>query len=642
MKIFSGKRLMAKLAAILALGVCSSLFPAFKYVSSVLRETDRYRAELGGARILQGLSVLSHAAFERGLSGAAGAADPNFKSALASARDSIFSGAAEIARTSSYMRQASSEKHANISAIYTAESLDAFPDSRNKASALLDMSDGALVAGGLYSDPATERYLLMKICGSYFPKIYSGLFRLQAESGVDGDKSQLSAIHDELLDDIDDLSSALKTLSVNFESGDMIKSSSEKISQNGKALADSMFSYEEFNPDEISKRMVSFETLCVQAWVYCSGLLADMLSGALADARDAMVYFCAEYALFMIFLSSSALAVAFGIRRSAGRTATLARACLSGSPEETRVRYYSTASSFGGEFGEIDSLILEAVAARGRLLELSKKLSVACISGRNEVEAASASNSKMLEFADSSLAELEKSLLDSELYGGALKAAGRISGAVSELAASLPKKDDIAGGFARIISEQSEAVRASGDSIDAALESVGTIGRLAGEIASIADRANLLSLNVSIEVGKSGSSGSGLSVLAEQIKTLAKRTGVVVLDMEDVGAGCADSLNAAKAKIAALAAPLSAGRRDADRVLESVSAMENSISSLSYAAERMEGLARSREGSGISARISEAREAIAKAEKSLFELSKISRISGPALEELSREISSLE
>lgn len=633
---------MAKLAAILALGICSSLFPAFKYVSSVLRETDRFKAELGGARILQGLSVLSHAAFERGLSGVYSAADTNFKGTLASARDSVFSGAAEIARTSSYMRQASSEKHANISAIYTAESLDAFPDSRSKASTLLEMSDGALVAGGLYSDPATDRYLLMKICGSYFPKIYSGLFRLQAESGVDGDKSQLSAIHDELLDDIDDLSSALRALSVNFEIGDMIKSSSEKIFRSGKELADSMFSYDEFNPDEISKRMVSFETLCVQMWVYCSGLLADMLAGALAGARDSLVYFCAEYALFLIFLSSAALAVAFGIRRSARRTATLARACLSGSPEEARVRYYSAAPFFGREFGEIDALILEAAAARSRLLELSKKLSVACISGRNEIEAASASNSKMLDFADSSLAELEKSLSDSELYGGALKAAGRISGAVSELAASLPKKDDIAGGFARIISEQSEAVRVSGDSIDSALESVGSIGRLAGEIASIADRASLLSLNISIEVGKSGGSGSGLSVLAEQIKTLAKRTGVVVLDMEDVGVNCAESLNAAKSKIAALAAPLSAGRRDADRVIESVSAMENSISSLSYAAERMEGFAQSREGDGISARISEARKAIAKAEKSLMELSKISRVSEPALEELSREISSSE
>lgn len=631
---------MTKLSAMLALGVCVSVFPVCKYVSSVLRETDGFRAELGGARILQGLSVLSHAAFERGLSGSDSGEEQNFKSALSTARDSVFSGAAEIARTSLYMRQASSEKHANISAIYTAESLDAFPNSRSKASALIEMSDGALVAGGLYSDPATDRYLLMKICGSYFPKIYSGLFRLQAESGVDGDKSQLSAIHDELLDDIDDLSSALRTLSVNFEGGDMIKSSSEKISQGGKALADSIFSYGEFNPDEISKRMVSFETLCVQTWVYCSGLLADMLSAALSDARGELAYFCAEYAMFLLILSSAALAVAFGIRRSAERTASLALACLTAPAEETRVRYYSTASSFGREFCGIDALILEAAAARGRLLDLSKRLSVACISGRNEIEAASASNSKMLEFADSSLAELEKSLLDSELYGGALKAARRVSGAVSELAESLPKKDDIAGEFSRIVSEQSEAVRMSGDSMDAALESVGTIGRLAGEIASIADRANLLSLNVSIEVGKSGASGSGLSVLADQIKTLAKRTGVVVLDMEEVGANCAGSINAAKSKIAALAAPLSAVRRDADRVLESVCAMENSISSLSYAAERMEGLARSREGSGISSRISEAREAIAKAEKSLSELSKISRISEPALAELSREISS--
>ncbi len=638
MKIFSGRRLMSKLAAILSLGLCASLFPAYKYVSSVLLETDRLRAELGGARILQGLSVLSHEAFERGVPGSASGG--NSKSALASARDSVFSGAAEIAQTSSYMRQASSEKHANISAIYSAESLDAFPDSRNKASALLEMSDGALVAGGLYSDPATDRYLLMKICGSYFPKIYSGLFRLQAESGVDGDKSQLSAIHGELLDDIGDLSSALRTLSANFESGDMVKSSSDKIARSGKELADSIFSYGEFNPDDISRRMVSFETFCAQIWVYCSGLLADMLSGALSDARRALVYFCAEYLLFVLFLSSAALAVALGIRRSAERTAALAGACLSGPAEEARVRYYSASASFGREFGEIDSLVIEAAAARDRLLELSKKLSVACMSGRNEIEAAAASNSKMLEFADSSLAELGKSLSDSELYGGALKAARRISETVSELAKNLPEKGEISGGFSRIISEQSDAVRRSSDSIDAALESAGSIKRLAGEIASIADRSNLLSLNISIEAGKSGDSGSGLSVLAEQIKTLAKRTGVVVLDMEEVGGNCADSLNDAKSKIAALAAPLSARRRDADRVLESISAVENSVSSLSYAAERMEGLAQSRFGSGLSARISEAREAIAKAEKSVFELSKISRNSAPLLEELSKEISS--
>lgn len=337
------------------------------------------------------------------------------------------------------MRQASSEKHANISAIYTAESLDAFPDSRSKASTLLEMSDGALVAGGLYSDPATDRYLLMKICGSYFPKIYSGLFRLQAESGVDGDKSRLSAIHDELLDDIDDLSSALRALSVNFEIGDMIKSSSEKIFRSGKELADSMFSYDEFNPDEISKRMVSFETLCVQMWVYCSGLLADMLAGELAGARDSLVYFCAEYALFLIFFlpRPSPSLSEFAGRRGARR--------------RSRARAFPVLRKRRG-FGTIRRCPFRAGVRRNRRIDTRsrgraeppartlQKLSVACISGRNEIEAASASNSKMLDFADSSLAELEKSLSDSELYGGALKAAGRISGAVSELAASLPKK----------------------------------------------------------------------------------------------------------------------------------------------------------------------------------------------------------
>lgn len=185
---------MAKLVAILALGICSSLFPAFKYVSSVLRETDRFKAELGGARILQGLSVLSHAAFERGLSGVYSAADTNFKGTLASARDSVFSGAAEIARTSSYMRQASSEKHANISAIYTAESLDAFPDSRSKASTLLEMSDGALVARRPLFRSGYRPLFADENMRFVFPENLLGAF--QASSGIGRGRRQIAAFGD--------------------------------------------------------------------------------------------------------------------------------------------------------------------------------------------------------------------------------------------------------------------------------------------------------------------------------------------------------------------------------------------------------------------------------------------------------------
>ena len=74
MKHFSGKRLLTKLVAILALGLCASALPAYKYVYSVLRESDRYGAELGGARILQGLAILSHFTLSGSASGDVSAA----------------------------------------------------------------------------------------------------------------------------------------------------------------------------------------------------------------------------------------------------------------------------------------------------------------------------------------------------------------------------------------------------------------------------------------------------------------------------------------------------------------------------------------------------------------------------------------
>lgn len=351
MKHFSGKRLLTKLVAILALGLCASALPAYKYVYSVLRESDRYGAELGGARILQGLAILSHFTLSGSASGDVSAASA--KRAISDAKASISAGCSQILRTSSYLKQASPEKHSNISTIYTQESLDAFDSSRNKASILLDMSDGALVAGGLYSDPATDRYLLVKICGTYFPKIYSGLFRLQVETSIDGDKSQLSIIRDELLDDIENLSAALRTLSSNFESAKSIRASSEKILQTGTALTDSIFS-EEFNPDEIAKKMSVFETLCAQTWIYCSGVLVDSLSGALHNAHLQLAYFLAEYALFIIFLSSAAMIIALGVRKAAARTALLARSCISGSAEDAKVDYYASAALFGREFKTID------------------------------------------------------------------------------------------------------------------------------------------------------------------------------------------------------------------------------------------------------------------------------------------------
>ena len=115
MRHFSGKRLLTKLVAILLLGLCASILPAYKYVHSVLRESDRFGAELGGARILQGLAILSHITLAGNVSGEASATSA--KRALSDAKASITAGCSQILRTSSYLKQASPEKHSNISTI---------------------------------------------------------------------------------------------------------------------------------------------------------------------------------------------------------------------------------------------------------------------------------------------------------------------------------------------------------------------------------------------------------------------------------------------------------------------------------------------------------------------------------------------
>ena len=95
----------------------------------------------------------------------------------------------------------------------------------------------------------------------------------------------------------------------------------------------------------------------------------------------------------------------------------------------------------------------------------------------------------------------------------ALEGIGKMNSMMSELEAC-------AGDFSNSLSEIFAAGR--------------KIGEIVGAMTQLADRANLLSLNASIEAKKAGADGSGFAVVADRLRKLADQTSTSTLEIENI------------------------------------------------------------------------------------------------------------
>lgn len=133
-------------------------------------------------------------------------------------------------------------------------------------------------------------------------------------------------------------------------------------------------------------------------------------------------------------------------------------------------------------------------------------------------------------------------------------------------------------GTVQIMEEGKAQMKQLEDSIQKISDTTEKIGQMIGEINSIAQQTNMLSLNASIEAARAGETGKGFAVVATEVGELAARSSQAAKETKDL--------------VMSSVAAVEDGRMIAEKTMEVFDVMVEEIGKASGSVERIAGMVR--------------------------------------------------